>query len=68
MLLVCYGTRPEWIKMKPLIEKMTGVIPFEILHVSQHEDLIDGEYDYRVEIKDEKNRLDSIVSSIMFVS
>ena len=42
MILICYGTRPEYIKVKPLIEKMTGVIPFEILYVGQHIDLIDG--------------------------
>ena len=65
MLLVCYGTRPEWIKLKPLIDKMRGVVPFKILFVGQHENLVDGQYDYFIEVKDGSNRLDCIVSSVM---
>ena len=65
MILVCYGTRPEYIKVKPLIEKMRGVIPFQILRVSQHNDMVDGEYDHLINISDGNNRLDSIVSSVM---
>tara|TARA_R100001082_G_scaffold110626_1_gene91108 strand:- start:5013 stop:5999 length:987 start_codon:yes stop_codon:yes gene_type:complete len=65
MILVCYGTRPEYIKVKPLIKKMTGVVPFEILRVSQHNDMVDGEYDHLIKISDGRNRLDSIVSSVM---
>tara|TARA_R100000315_G_C5232388_1_gene143413 strand:+ start:413 stop:1414 length:1002 start_codon:yes stop_codon:yes gene_type:complete len=65
MILICYGTRPEYIKVKPLIEKMKGVVPFQILHVAQHQDLVDGEYDHFVQIEDGKNRLDSIISSVM---
>tara|TARA_Y100000296_G_C5169284_1_gene256425 strand:- start:1367 stop:2377 length:1011 start_codon:yes stop_codon:yes gene_type:complete len=67
MLLICYGTRPEWIKIKPIIKKIDGVIPFRLLFTGQHVDLLDKvEYDHvRLEIKDGSNRLDSIVSSIM---
>jgi UDP-N-acetylglucosamine 2-epimerase (non-hydrolysing) len=65
MILICFGTRPEYIKFKPLIEKMRGVIPFKTLFTSQHEDLVDSKTDYTVHIKDGRNRLDSIVSSIM---
>ena len=65
MILVCYGTRPEFLKLKPLIEKMRGVVPFKTLFTGQHIDLVSEKSDYRIEIADAGNRLDSIVSSIM---
>lgn len=67
MILISYGTRPEWIKIKPLIKKFDGRIPFKLLFTGQHKHIID-ETSYEVtclEIKDGTNRLDSIVSSIM---
>jgi len=65
MILICYGTRPEYLKIKPLIEKMRGVVPFKTLFTGQHLDLVKEESDYSIEIVDERNRLDSIVSSMM---
>ena len=65
MILICFGTRPEYIKFKPLMEEMRGVIPFKTLFTSQHEHLVDSETDYTAHIRDGRNRLDSIVSSIM---
>jgi UDP-N-acetylglucosamine 2-epimerase (non-hydrolysing) len=65
MLLVCYGTRPEYLKLRPLFEKMKGVVPFKTLFVGQHTDLVSENSDYKIEISDGRNRLDSIVSSIM---
>jgi len=64
-ILICYGTRPEYIKLKPLIEKMKGVIPFKTLFTSQHVDLVKEGADYKIEIGEGENRLDSVVSSIM---
>ena len=67
MILVCYGTRPEFLKIKPLIEKMKGVIDFVTLFTGQHEnkDMVMGNADYNIYIKEGENRLDSIISSIM---
>jgi len=65
MLLVCYGTRPEYLKIKPLICQMEGKVRFKTLFTGQHLDLIEGKADYTLEIVDDRNRLDSIVSSIM---
>ncbi len=67
MLLVCYGTRPEWIKIKPIIKKIDGVIPFRLLFTGQHTSLLDRvPYEHtKLVIKNGPNRLDSIVASIM---
>jgi UDP-N-acetylglucosamine 2-epimerase (non-hydrolysing) len=67
MILVCYGTRPEFLKIKPLIKEMSGVIDFVTLFTGQHEskDMVMGGADYKLHIKEGGNRLDSIVSSIM---
>ena len=69
MILVCYGTRPEWIKIKPLLDQMDGNIPYRLLFTGQHTDLLSKvgqDKDLvKLEIKDGPNRLDSIVSSVM---
>jgi len=64
-ILICFGTRPEFIKLEPLIKKMEGVIEYKTLFTGQHVDLVRHEPDYRIEIQDGGNRLDSIVSSVM---
>ena len=51
MLLVCYGTRPEYLKVQPLIEKMRGVIPFKTLFTGQHEDMVYSNPDYSIVIE-----------------
>ena len=69
MILLSFGTRPEWIKIKPLLDQMDGNIPYRLLFVCQHVDLLSkvgGCKDLiKLEIKDGSNRLDSIVSSVM---
>jgi len=62
-LLLCFGTRPEYIKLKPLIKAMSGVIPYKLLFSGQHEDLIKVSVDYTLKIEKEKDRLASILSS-----
>mgnify|MGYP003138768960 FL=1 len=67
MILVSFGTRPEYIKLKPLMAEMKEEIPFKVLFTGQHTDLlahIDGPI-ARLKIEDGVNRLDSIVSSMM---
>jgi UDP-N-acetylglucosamine 2-epimerase (non-hydrolysing) len=70
MLLIAFGTRPEWIKIKPVLDKINGIIPFKLVFTGQHLDLINAESlkSYTVEhilIEDISNRLDDIAISIL---
>ena len=31
MLLISFGTRPEWIKIKPIVDKIDGQVPYRII-------------------------------------
>jgi len=67
MILISFGTRPEYIKIKPLLSAFDGKIPYKLLFTGQHVDLlshIDMPIE-RVQIQDGENRLDSIVASLM---
>ena len=48
MLLTAFGTRPEWIKIKPVIDEIEGEIPFKILFTGQHTSLVDLCCEFRV--------------------
>jgi UDP-N-acetylglucosamine 2-epimerase (non-hydrolysing) len=69
MLIIVYGTRPEYIKVKPVYDYLKPHCEVRLLKVGQHSDLIDGcEYDDFFEIKDEDfsiNRLQSVVSQCL---
>lgn len=67
MILITYGTRPEWIKIKPLIEEMEKQnIPFKILFTGQHRTISNGRFDYYLTFLDYgKNRLDNIIMNCM---
>ena len=66
MILICYGTRPEHIKISPLLKEMGGIIPFKTLFTGQHTDLVKNiNFDHRLTIKGGKNRLDSVVQSCL---
>lgn len=70
MLLIAFGTRPEWIKIKPVVDKINGKIPFKLLCTRQHSSLIDNSLNQYnpcyLNIKDDTiNRLDSIVTSTL---
>ena len=66
MILICYGTRPEHIKISPLLKEMGGIIPYKTLFTGQHTDLVKNiNFDHRLTIKDGKNRLDSVVQSCL---
>ena len=64
-ILICYGTRPEWIKIKPLVEVFEGSIPFKILYTGQHEHIANFRHDYSVKIKKGCDRLNDIISSVL---
>ena len=69
MLLIAFGTRPEYIKIKPLLREFDRSIPYALLFTGQHTSLLEkviSTTDVRqLEIINGKNRLDSIVASIM---
>ena len=51
-ILICYGTRPEYIKIKNFFNYNTN-INFEFLFVKQHQNLIFGDYQYSIDIINE---------------
>jgi UDP-N-acetylglucosamine 2-epimerase (non-hydrolysing) len=71
MLLIAFGTRPEWIKVKPVVDAIKDVIPYKLLFTGQHFDLIDSSlnsYENLIELSVDDCcdiRLDSILSSII---
>ena len=49
-ILICFGTRPEWLKVKPLI-KLMNRDEYQLLFTGQHEDLLKSvEVDYKITI------------------
>jgi UDP-N-acetylglucosamine 2-epimerase (non-hydrolysing) len=67
-ILLSYGTRPEWIKIAPVMREMDKRgMKYKTLFTGQHKDLIKEQYpDYQIEIIDDgNNRLDNIIKSIM---
>lgn len=68
-LLICYGTRPEYIKVKPLINKFKDQIDTEVLFVKQHTDIIDfSDYTRTLDLTETENRLDSVFASVLLKS
>ena len=60
MILICFGTRPEWLKIKPLLSKLKC----KLLFTGQHQDLVkEVNFDYTpVELSEEGNRLDDVIA------
>jgi UDP-N-acetylglucosamine 2-epimerase len=68
MLLISFGTRPEWIKIKPIVDEIEGEIPYKILFTGQHTSLVEEYLEDTFilnDIGDGDNRLDSIVCSLL---
>jgi len=65
MLLLAYGTRPEWIKIKPIIDNIDGKIDYKVIRIKQHKDIGIGICDYNIDIDSGNNRLNDITSSII---
>jgi UDP-N-acetylglucosamine 2-epimerase (non-hydrolysing) len=64
MLLICYGTRPEYIKVKSLIDSLPNTLT---LFTGQHTNLIkEHQPTYTLQIENtSNNRLNDIISSIL---
>lgn len=64
-ILICLGTRPEWLKIKPIVEKL-NVSDYKLLFTGQHLDLLtDIDFNYKFNIDTGKNRLDDIISTCL---
>ena len=62
MILICFGTRPEWLKIKPLLNKVNH----KLLFTGQHIDLVNEvNFDYVITQEDRGNRLDSIITNCL---
>ena len=64
-VLVFYGTRPEYIKVKPIIEGSNERVNIYTCRIMQHKDIVpDAKPDYVIDLKNEcSNRLNSVFSS-----
>lgn len=63
MTLLCFGTRPEWLKIKPLIKVLEN---YKLLFTGQHSDLLkEIESDYKISIGNNLNRLDQLISDCL---
>tara|TARA_R110002074_G_scaffold160767_3_gene318313 strand:- start:14250 stop:15278 length:1029 start_codon:yes stop_codon:yes gene_type:complete len=70
MILISFGTRPEYIKLKPVVDILReNDYPTRVLFTGQHLDLLPTNakdlVDIELQIEDGDNRLDSIVESTM---
>ena len=63
MILLCFGTRPEWLKIQPLIKVLDN---YQLLFTGQHPDLLKNlKVDYKITIRDNPNRLDQLISDCL---
>ena len=64
-ILICFGTRPEWLKVKPLI-KILDKSQYSLLFTGQHPDLLKNiNVDYQIDMSQSNNRLDQIISGLV---
>tara|TARA_B100000424_G_scaffold60556_1_gene43906 strand:- start:33 stop:1028 length:996 start_codon:yes stop_codon:yes gene_type:complete len=67
-ILIAFGTRPEWIKIKPLFNafEKSGII-YNTLFTGQHVDLIQqNKFDYEISIPEgNHNRLNEVIANIL---
>lgn len=70
MILIIYGTRPEFIKIKPLIDELTmEKIQFKTLFTGQHKDLVTFKADFNLDmVNHANNRLDNIINNCTSIS
>lgn len=67
-ILICFGTRPEWLKIMPLLKTFkSNNIKYSLCSTGQHVDLIkDVEIDFKIDqIEPTQNRLNNILVSVL---
>lgn len=67
MILLAYGTRPEFIKIKPLIMELeSNSMPFKVLFTGQQKDIAPKSGDFIMDMKNlDNNRLNSILKNCL---
>jgi UDP-N-acetylglucosamine 2-epimerase (non-hydrolysing) len=67
MILITYGTRPEYIKVKPIMNEMVKQnIQFKTLFTGQHTDIVSSNPDFTIKMVNYgDNRLDNIIQNCM---
>ena len=67
MILITYGTRPEYIKVKPLMVEMDRQgVNYKTLFTGQHKDIINEKASFNLQMKEFcDNRLDNIIQNCM---
>ena len=64
-ILICFGTRPEWLKVKSLVE-LLDKSQYNLLFTGQHPDLLKNiDVDFKINMSQSSNRLDQIISDCM---
>jgi UDP-N-acetylglucosamine 2-epimerase (non-hydrolysing) len=64
-LLICFGTRPEYIKLKPVFNAIEKKL-YDICFIEQHKDIvIEEDIRFRICIENGSNRLNTILCSIL---
>ena len=64
-ILICFGTRPEWLKVKSLVEVLDKS-QYNLLFTGQHPDLLKNiNVDFKINMSQSNNRLDQIISDCM---
>lgn len=70
MILITYGTRPEYIKILPILKELkNNSVKFKTLFTGQHKDIVEDKSDFSLKlIKDDgDNRLDSIIKNCLTI-
>lgn len=67
MILICFGTRPECIKLQPLLSALDTHIAYKTLFTGQHQDLINPSVDYHINILQSNQRLNTIIAACMTI-
>jgi UDP-N-acetylglucosamine 2-epimerase (non-hydrolysing) len=69
-LLIVFGTRPEFLKVKPLIEELSRRnLEFYSLFTSQHKDIVGSDFPIGLRlppIEDGKNRLSTVLAQTVY--
>lgn len=64
-ILFCFGTRPEWLKIKPILNLMDKS-KYKLLFTGQHPDLLkDVVVDYKINVNTSINRLDQLIADCL---
>lgn len=65
MILICFGTRPEYIKIQPLLNQLDDEIPYKTLFTGQHLDLVDAQVDFKLHVSNTGNRMNDTIHACL---